>query len=296
MMGLVLARPRTVSTGSPEPRYQGDFCQITYRLACLFARLRCRDNSFIVRLCACCRSLKADENPAPSGTLFSDNRPKGCEVGPPRVLAGPKGTGCHVTHARGADLEQHAEDERERQAQACGKGSGEEGFPREVPRQQRIVNTLRSFRRLLNPANRLRADTGQDSARGGGRDGGEQPAEEAEQEDTPEPGAVAGREAPEEPLAVGDQALAGDIDESNRVARGGGARRRARRTSCARGDSPRRGRLRCRRALSGGRGGRRAPWCRAPRRAPGRAARASGSAGRAGGRPRAPGGRRKPGR
>jgi hypothetical protein len=52
----------------------GDFCQRTYHLACLFARLLCCDNSYIVRLCACCRALKPTENPAQSGTFFSGNR------------------------------------------------------------------------------------------------------------------------------------------------------------------------------------------------------------------------------
>ncbi|MER2515882.1 MAG: multidrug effflux MFS transporter [Candidatus Accumulibacter phosphatis] len=52
----------------------GDFYKTTYHLACLFARLRCCDNSYIVRLCACCRALKTTENPAQSGTFFSGNR------------------------------------------------------------------------------------------------------------------------------------------------------------------------------------------------------------------------------
>jgi hypothetical protein len=51
----------------------GDFCQITYHLACLFVRLLCRDNSYIARLCACYRFLKTNENPAQSGTFFSGN-------------------------------------------------------------------------------------------------------------------------------------------------------------------------------------------------------------------------------
>ncbi len=54
--------------------YLVDFCQITYHLACLFARLLCRGNSYIVRLCACCRSLKTGENPAQSGMFFPGNR------------------------------------------------------------------------------------------------------------------------------------------------------------------------------------------------------------------------------
>jgi hypothetical protein len=53
---------------------RGDFCQQTYRLACLFARLRCRDSGHIVRLCTRCRSLKANQNPAPFGMFVSGNR------------------------------------------------------------------------------------------------------------------------------------------------------------------------------------------------------------------------------
>ncbi|NMQ26805.1 Bcr/CflA family efflux MFS transporter [Candidatus Accumulibacter phosphatis] len=52
----------------------GDFYKTTYHLACLFARLRCCDNSYIVRLCAGCRALKTTENPAQFGTFFSGNR------------------------------------------------------------------------------------------------------------------------------------------------------------------------------------------------------------------------------
>ena len=55
----------------------GDFCQRTYHLACLFARLLCYDNSYIVRLCACCRALKPTKNPAQSGTFVSGNRLNG---------------------------------------------------------------------------------------------------------------------------------------------------------------------------------------------------------------------------
>jgi hypothetical protein len=59
----------------------GDFCQRTYHLACLFARLLCYDNSYIVQLCACCRALKPTENPAQSGTFFSGNRlSSGCHL------------------------------------------------------------------------------------------------------------------------------------------------------------------------------------------------------------------------
>ena len=52
----------------------GDFCQRTYHLARLLARLRCRASSHIAGLCSCCRSLKTTENPSQSGTFFSGNR------------------------------------------------------------------------------------------------------------------------------------------------------------------------------------------------------------------------------
>ena len=52
----------------------GDFCQQTYRLTCLFARLRCRDSGHIVRLGTGCRSLKANQHPAPFGIFVSGNR------------------------------------------------------------------------------------------------------------------------------------------------------------------------------------------------------------------------------
>ncbi len=52
----------------------GDFCQQTYRLACLFARLLRRGSGHRARLCARCRSLKASENPAPFGLFVSGNR------------------------------------------------------------------------------------------------------------------------------------------------------------------------------------------------------------------------------
>jgi hypothetical protein len=54
----------------------GSFCQISYRLTCLDARLLCRAGSHIARLCSCRCSLKASLNPAPSGTRFSGNRLK----------------------------------------------------------------------------------------------------------------------------------------------------------------------------------------------------------------------------
>ncbi|MCG6868657.1 MAG: hypothetical protein LJE91_08000, partial [Gammaproteobacteria bacterium] len=52
----------------------GDFCQMTYHPACLFVRPLCCDNRYIVRLCACCRALMTNENPARSGMSFSGNR------------------------------------------------------------------------------------------------------------------------------------------------------------------------------------------------------------------------------
>ena len=52
----------------------GDFCQRTYHLACLFVRLRCRDNRCIARLCACYRSLKTNANPTQPGMFSSGNR------------------------------------------------------------------------------------------------------------------------------------------------------------------------------------------------------------------------------
>jgi len=61
--------PRRVLAG-----HLGDFCRLTYHLACLFARLRRRANSDIVRLCACWRALKTNENPAQSGISISGNR------------------------------------------------------------------------------------------------------------------------------------------------------------------------------------------------------------------------------
>ena len=55
-------------------RSLGDFCQISYPLTCLDTRLLCRTSSLIARLCSCRCSLKANLNPAPSGTRFSGNR------------------------------------------------------------------------------------------------------------------------------------------------------------------------------------------------------------------------------
>jgi hypothetical protein len=49
----------------------GDFCQITYHLTCLLARLPRRGNSYIVRLCACFRALNTDENRAQFGVFSS---------------------------------------------------------------------------------------------------------------------------------------------------------------------------------------------------------------------------------
>ena len=37
----------------PQPDRLGDFCQISYHLTCLDARLRCRTGSHIARLCSC---------------------------------------------------------------------------------------------------------------------------------------------------------------------------------------------------------------------------------------------------
>jgi hypothetical protein len=48
----------------------GDFCQKTYQPAWLFARLLRFDNSYRAPLCACCRSLKTNENPAHPGIFF----------------------------------------------------------------------------------------------------------------------------------------------------------------------------------------------------------------------------------
>jgi hypothetical protein len=70
------SRIRSAGTRAPLRIDLGDFCQKTYRLACLFARLLRRGSGCIVRLCTRCRSLKADENPAPGGTFFSGNRLK----------------------------------------------------------------------------------------------------------------------------------------------------------------------------------------------------------------------------
>jgi site-specific recombinase XerC len=44
----------------------GDFCQKSYQLARLFARLLCCAKGYIARLCAPLRALQADENPAQS--------------------------------------------------------------------------------------------------------------------------------------------------------------------------------------------------------------------------------------
>ena len=63
-----------VAGGCAVAKDLGDFCQNSYHLACLFACLLRRVNSYIVRLCACCPSLKTNENPARSGMSFSDNR------------------------------------------------------------------------------------------------------------------------------------------------------------------------------------------------------------------------------
>jgi hypothetical protein len=48
-----------------DPIFQdlGDFCQRIQVLTCLFARLLCCADSYIVRLCACRRALKTNENP-----------------------------------------------------------------------------------------------------------------------------------------------------------------------------------------------------------------------------------------
>jgi hypothetical protein len=48
----------------------GDFCQKSYQLARLFARLLCCAKGYIARLCAPLRALQADENPAQSGNFF----------------------------------------------------------------------------------------------------------------------------------------------------------------------------------------------------------------------------------
>jgi hypothetical protein len=72
----------------------GDFCQRTYHLACLFIRLLCRDNSYIVRLCACYRSLKTNENPAQPGIFFSGNRLKS-RIAVAKVAASAVRAGCH---------------------------------------------------------------------------------------------------------------------------------------------------------------------------------------------------------
>ena len=52
----------------------GDFCQSSYRLACLFARLLRRVVGRIARLCSRQRSLKANEHPTQFDTRFSGNR------------------------------------------------------------------------------------------------------------------------------------------------------------------------------------------------------------------------------
>jgi len=53
---------------------KGDFCLETYHLACLLARLLCRADPRIERLCGGWRFAEANENPAPVGMLHSGNR------------------------------------------------------------------------------------------------------------------------------------------------------------------------------------------------------------------------------
>ncbi len=57
-------------------KHLGDFCQISCQLTCLDARLPCRTANHMARLCSCRSSLKANLNPASSGTRFSGNRLK----------------------------------------------------------------------------------------------------------------------------------------------------------------------------------------------------------------------------
>ena len=57
-----------------DNRHFRRFLSKTYQSACLFARLPRRDNSYRALLCACCRSLKTNENPAHPGIFFSGNR------------------------------------------------------------------------------------------------------------------------------------------------------------------------------------------------------------------------------
>jgi hypothetical protein len=52
----------------------GDFCQKSYQLARLFARLLCCAKGYIARLCAPLRALQADEDPAQSGNCSSSIR------------------------------------------------------------------------------------------------------------------------------------------------------------------------------------------------------------------------------
>lgn len=56
----------------------GDFCQSSYPLACLEARLTCRTDGHIAWLCSRRCSSRANLDPAPSGMRFSGNRLRSC--------------------------------------------------------------------------------------------------------------------------------------------------------------------------------------------------------------------------